>query len=58
MVHGEGNIIMNPNYSKEKTMPKGLKWQCTVCGLTEQGATPPKVCGKCGVKSDRFIKIK
>jgi rubrerythrin len=49
---------MNPNDSKEKTMSKGLKWQCTVCGLTEQGATPPKTCSKCGVKSDRFIKIK
>ncbi|OEU63934.1 MAG: rubredoxin [Desulfuromonadales bacterium C00003094] len=34
------------------------KWQCTVCGLTEKGEVPPKTCSKCGVKSDRFIKIK
>lgn len=49
---------MTPNNHKERIMTKNLKWQCTVCGLTEQGATPPKACSKCGVKSDRFIKIK
>lgn len=47
---------MNPSNHKETKMSK--KWQCTVCGLTEQTATPPKTCSKCGAKSDRFIKIK
>ena len=47
---------MKPSNHKETKMSK--KWQCTVCGLTEQGVVPPKTCSKCGVKSDRFIKIK
>ncbi len=48
--------IMKPSNHKETKMSK--KWQCTVCGLTEQGVVPPKTCSKCGVKSDKFIKIK
>ncbi|MGE4543163.1 MAG: rubredoxin-like domain-containing protein [Pedobacter sp.] len=29
-----------------------------VCGLIVEGAAPPKICPKCGARSDRFIKIK
>ncbi len=49
---------MDPKHTKEKTMTSTLKWQCTVCGLKEQGPKPPATCPKCGVKADRFIKIK
>jgi len=39
-------------------MGSNQKWQCTVCGLVVIGPAPPKVCPKCGTRSDRFIKIK
>jgi rubrerythrin len=39
-------------------MKNVTKWQCTVCGLIVEGAAPPKICPKCGVQSNRFIKIK
>ncbi|ABI81978.2 rubredoxin [Syntrophotalea carbinolica DSM 2380] len=33
------------------------RWQCTVCGLIVEGPAPPKMCPKCGARSNRFIKI-
>jgi rubrerythrin len=38
-------------------MPNTKTWQCTVCGLKHEGDAPPKICPKCGVKSDKFIRI-
>ncbi|WP_225071810.1 rubredoxin-like domain-containing protein [Desulfuromonas sp. CSMB_57] len=39
-------------------MSTGKKWQCTVCGLTQEGQAPPKTCPKCGVDSSKFIGLR
>jgi rubrerythrin len=39
-------------------MPNTKRWQCTVCGYVQEGPTPPNLCPKCGVKSDKFIALK
>ncbi|WP_072283553.1 rubredoxin-like domain-containing protein [Syntrophotalea acetylenivorans] len=39
-------------------MRSDQKWQCTVCGLIVTGPAPPKICPKCGARSNCFIKIK
>ena len=34
-----------------------MKWVCTVCGYTYEGAEPPKECPVCHVSADKFKKV-
>ena len=34
-----------------------MKWVCTVCGYTYEGAEPPKECPVCHVGADKFKKV-
>ncbi|MEG1584593.1 MAG: NADH peroxidase [Anaerovorax sp.] len=33
-----------------------MKWTCSVCGYTHEGAEPPAQCPQCKVSSEKFIK--
>nr|WP_330364943.1 ferritin family protein [Anaerovorax odorimutans] len=33
-----------------------MKWTCSVCGYTYEGAEPPAQCPQCKASSDKFIK--
>ena len=35
-----------------------MKWTCSVCGYTYEGAEPPAKCPQCGVPADKFVEVK
>lgn len=45
----------NPNPVHEDLDSMWLRWKCLVCGYVHEGATPLKVCPKCGNSNpDKF----
>ncbi|QIB70792.1 NADH peroxidase [Aminipila butyrica] len=34
-----------------------MKWTCSVCGYTHEGAEAPEKCPQCGVPAEKFIKV-
>ena len=46
---------LNPNPENEDLDSMWLRWKCMVCGYLYEGATPLKVCPKCGNNNpDKF----
>jgi rubrerythrin len=46
---------LNPNPEREDLDSMWLRWKCMVCGYLYEGATPLKVCPKCGNNNpDKF----
>ncbi|HOR52729.1 MAG TPA: hypothetical protein PLE51_03640 [Candidatus Pacearchaeota archaeon] len=46
---------LNPNEEREDLDSMWLRWKCMVCGYLYEGATPLKVCPKCGNNNpDKF----
>lgn len=48
----------NPNPVDEDLDNMWLRWKCLVCGYLYEGATPLKVCPKCGNSNpDKFDDV-